>query len=163
MSSSRSRWLVLFASSALLCLMAAPAEGIVSLDVQMTASPDPAHPGEGLTYEITVTNTSADPNERADVLIQSFVPESTSLEPNSPSDGGTVEGNQVNWSIDNLPGAGGQRTVTLRLRVDFPAPGLDSIFNVVIASANGVMVQDSAVTMILPLALDLSVVSPGPQ
>ncbi len=159
MSSSRSRWLVLFASSLLLCLLAAPAEGVVSLDVQITASPEPARPGADLSYEITVTNTGADPNEPAvDVLIQSFVPESTSLDANSPSDGGTVVGNNIFWSIGDLPGAGGQQMVTFALVVNFPAPGLDSIVNGAVVSAdNATTVQEIVVTTILPFAVDLTV------
>ncbi|MEL1265892.1 OmpA family protein [Pseudoxanthomonas putridarboris] len=94
------------------------------------ATPGVAEPGEEITYTITVANTAG--IDAADVAIVDVVPANTSFV--SASDGGVLNGNQVEWTADVPANGAITRTVVFRVADPIPA-GVTAIANS--ATANG--------------------------
>ncbi len=153
-----SRWrlsLVVLAAALAVGATVRPAAAVVSLSVEMTASPDPVGPGSLLTYQIEVTN--AGDEAAANVVIEAAEPAGTTFF--SASAGGMLQsGNQVVWTVSALAGFGGQHTVDLVVEVDFPSPPQDFIVNAVQVTAdNATPVSDGTLTSVQALGLDMTV------
>jgi large repetitive protein len=87
-------------------------------------------PNDTFAYTITATNNGADPSWPA--TITDVVP--SPLTPIAASDGGTVNGRTVTWTVDNLaPHASLTRTITVRVDAD----GARTVVNTAHVAAQG--------------------------
>ena len=93
-------------------------------------------PGEEFYYQITVTNTGS----IASSLITIY-DDINSLLTIVDSDGGTVNGNRITWTIDSLP-ASGNITYTVRVRLSTSATSGTSILNTAVLTHEDETLED---------------------
>lgn len=93
-------------------------------------------PGEEFYYQITVTNTGS----IASSLITIY-DDINSLLTIVDSDGGTVNGNRITWTIDSLP-ASGNITYTVRVRLSTSATSGTSIPNTAVLTNEDETLED---------------------
>ncbi len=143
------------AAVASLLILPRPANAVVSLTVNVSASPDPVPAGAFLTYTIEVTN---DGDQTAlGVAIDSDVPPLTVF--SAASDGGTLQpGNRVLWNIGSLAGFGAKKTVTLQVDVNFPLdPGKRIAYLVVVTADNSPPASGGTFTEVRGLGVNMAV------
>ncbi|MFQ5513486.1 MAG: hypothetical protein ACE5FG_03545 [Myxococcota bacterium] len=147
-------WLGPLLGAVVLFATPAPAWALVSLAVEMSATPDPVGAGGDLSYTIRVTNSGDEAAQ--DLQIESSIPLATSF---VQAPGALLgSGNAVIWSIGTLAGGGGQVTVTLVVEVDFPTVAENFIVNAAIATATGAALASAGtLTAVRPLGVSMSV------
>lgn len=142
----------------------------VALDAGLTLAvddeSDPVHPGDALTYRLTLANTRSDPPSPG-IVVRMRIPESTTFA--SASTGGVLDGDVVEWSpvdLNDLPSE-----VTLTVTVDPGAAegglirGLAWVENAAApverAQAEVQTRVESALGLVLDIAADPMVVGPN--
>ncbi|WOE73879.1 OmpA family protein [Alterisphingorhabdus coralli] len=109
-----------------------------------------AEAGEQLTYTITVANASGTAATGSQLV--DIIPANTTFV--SASDGGTLNGAQVEWTVD-VP-ANGNITRTLTVQVDDPIPaGVTEITNTVTIDGEGCATDPCVTTPVEPLTLEI--------
>jgi uncharacterized repeat protein (TIGR01451 family) len=105
------------------------------LSLAGSASPTPAAPGSDLTFTFTYGNASVKISEN--VALSATIPAEATFV--SATGGGVVSGGAVTWTIGQLlPGASGQRAMTVRLNSPLPPNTL--------VSSTAAIVDDEGVT-----------------
>ena len=98
------------------------------LSLSVSDTPDPVEAGQEVTYKLSFSNSSSANDTAAEVTLTNTLAANTTFV--SASDGGTVEGGIVTWSLGDLaPGASGTRTLVVQVNL---------------ALANGTLLTDSA-------------------
>jgi uncharacterized repeat protein (TIGR01451 family) len=98
------------------------------LSLSVSDTPDPVEAGQQVTYKLSFSNSSSANDTAAEVTLTNTLAANTTFV--SASDGGTVEGGIVTWSLGDLaPGASGTRTLVVQVNL---------------ALANGTLLTDSA-------------------
>ncbi|MEM1133987.1 MAG: OmpA family protein [Pseudomonadota bacterium] len=109
-----------------------------------------AEAGEELTYTITVANGSG--TSAADALVVDVIPENTEFV--SASDGGILNGGQVEWTVDVAANDNITRTLTVRVVDPIPA-GVTEIVNNATVNGEGCMTAPCVTTPVEPLTLEI--------
>src|SRR5690606_3567789 len=93
---------------------------------EKTADKQSVKAGEELTYTITVTNTGD--VDYDGITVEDNIPANTSYKAGSASDGASLSGTTLTWTVD-VP-FGGSRAVSFTVVVDDDLTGVESIRNV---------------------------------
>jgi len=109
------------------------------LVLQKAASADIVAPGDTLVFTLSYANTGS--GNAAGAFIVDTLPAFVQF--SSASGGATVTGNEVRWSLGNLP-AGASGSVTLTVVVDSPLPNGTQIVNTATINTPDPMVQPAS-------------------
>ncbi|GGC48976.1 hypothetical protein GCM10011386_46510 [Parapedobacter defluvii] len=102
-----------------------PTDPVKSFSSEKTADKSEVKAGEELTYTITVTNTGD--VDYDGITITDAIPANTSYKEGSASEGGSLSGNTLTWTVD-VP-FGESRGVSFTVVVDSDLTGVESIRN----------------------------------